>query len=227
MFLCAFVGPLFPPPPAPCLFYVPFLGVISAFSFVFLFFFWVSLWSRSPLLPRALRVPPALLRATPVSPPRAPPLARLHSHSPSLSRPCLFVCPLCLSRAVTRVCHPCALPLPLSVVPTLFPGVSPTLVFPRSLSLTSSWMPCAQCGEAGVYPRTGLWPCPRTGMTLAVGLLRTMCYRTFQRNTERTTVRRLSNSLRCICTVESSRIDQLRQFGTELFQSDESPQSGA
>ena len=60
--------------------------------------------------------------------------------------PALFVCPPCLSRAVTRVRNPRALPLPLSVVPTLFPGASPTLVlFPRSLSLTSSWMPCVLC----------------------------------------------------------------------------------
>ena len=64
-------------------------------------------------------------------------------------------------------------------------------------------------------------------MMLAVGFLRTMSHGIFPKNTERTTVRRLLNSLRCICTVESSRIDQLRRFGTELFQSDQSPQSGA
>ena len=222
MFLWALVGPLFPTPPAPCFLYLSFLGVMSAFSVVF--FSLVSPWSSSLLLPRAQRVPPALLRATPVLPPRAPSLARLPSHSPSLCRPCLYVCPPCLSRAVTRVCHPRALPLPLTVIPTLFPRVSPTLVFPRSLSLTSSWMPCAQCG-GGVYLRTGLWPCRRTGMTLAVGFLRTMSHRFFRRNTERTTVRRLSNSLRCICTVGSSRIDQLRRFCRELFQWDQSPLS--
>ena len=184
-------------------------------------FFLVSPCSRSPLLPHALRVPPALLRATPVPQPRAPSLARLPSHSPSHSRPCLYVCPPCLSRAVTRVCHPRALLMPLSVAPTLFPGVSPPLVFPLSPSLTPSWLPCALCG--GVYLPTGLWPCPRTVM--AVGFLRTMSHRILRRNTERTTVRHLSDSLRCICTVEPSRIDQPRRCCTELIQSDHSPES--
>ena len=172
-----------------------------------LLFFFVPC-SRSLLLPHALRVPPALLRATPVPLPCAPSLACLPSLSPSRCRPCLYVCPPCLSRAVTRVCHPRALPLPLPLAPTLFPGVSPTLVLPRSPSLTPSWLPCALCGGGGVYLRTGLWPCPRTGM--AVGFLRTMSHRMCQRNTERTSGRRLSNSRCCICTVEPSRIDQLR-----------------
>ena len=105
--------------------------------------------SRSPLLLRALRVPPALLRATPVPLPSAPSLACLPSHSPARCRPCLYVCPPCLSRPVTRVCHPHALPLPLPVAPTLFPGVSPTLVLHRSSSLTPSWLPCALCGGGG------------------------------------------------------------------------------
>ena len=115
---------------------------------VLLFFFVSPCW-RPPLLPRTLRVPPALLRATPVPQPRDPSLARLPSHSPSGSRSCLYVCPPCLSRAVSRVCLPRALPLPLSVAPTLFPGVSPTLVFLRSPSLTPSWLPCALCGGGG------------------------------------------------------------------------------
>ena len=177
MFLCALVGPLFPPPPTLCLLYVSFLCVR-----LFCCFFFVSPCSRSPLLPRALRVPSALLRATPVPQPRAPSLARLPSHSLSRCRPCLYVCTSCLSRAVTRVCHPRALPLLLSVAPTLLPpfffyvdqfkqsfgpghhrmlstlvegityptlvpGVSPTLVLPRSPSLTPSWLPCALCWE--------------------------------------------------------------------------------
>ena len=224
--LCALVGPLFPQPPAPCLLCVSFMGAMSAFS---VFFFGVPLVALS-----AAVAPPA---CAPCSSPCYPCLAALRPltcPSPlpfSISQPtlpALFVCPLCLSRAVTRVCHPRALPLPLSVVPTLFPGVSPTLVlFPRSLSLTSSWMPCARCVWGGVYLRTGLWPCPRTGMTLAVAFLRAMSQQIFRINAKRTTVRRLSNSLRCICTVESSRRDQLRGFGMELFQSDQSPQSGA
>ena len=176
---------------------------VSACSAVVFFMFRVR-------APRCSRAPPALLRATPVPLPRAPSLACLPSHSPSRCRPCLYVCPPCLSRAVTRVCHPRALPLPLPLAPTLIPRVSPTLVLPRSLSLSPSWLPCALCGGGGggLYLRTGLWPCPRTGM--AVGFLRIMSHRMCRRDTERTSGRRLLNSLRCICTVEPSRIDQLR-----------------
>ena len=142
VFLCAPVGSLFPPLLAPCLFYMSFLCVR-----LFCCFFFSC--SRSPLLPRALRVPPALLRATPVLLPCAPSLACLPSHSPSRCRPCLYVCPTCLRRAVTRVCHQHALPLPLPVAPTLLPGVSPTLVLPRSPSLSPSWLPCALCVWGG------------------------------------------------------------------------------
>ena len=45
---------------------------------------------------------------------------------------------------------------------------------------------------------------------MAVVFLRTMSHRMCRRNTETTSGRRLSFSLRCICTVEPSRIDQLR-----------------
>ena len=205
---CVPLCPCWPPVP-PTSRALPPLGVLPVCPPVLLLlFFLVSPCSRSPLLPRALCVPPALLCATLVPQLGAPSLARLPSHSPSRCRPCLYVCPPCLSSAVSRVCHACALAVPLSVAPTLFPGLSPTLVFPRSPSLTPSWLPCALCVWGGVYLRTGLWPCLRTGM--AVGFLRTMSHRICRRNTERTTVRRLSNSLRCICTVEPSRIDQLR-----------------
>ena len=44
---------------------------------------------------------------------------------------------------------------------------------------------------------------------MAVGFLHTMSHRMCRRNTERTSGRRLLNSLRYICTVEPSRIDQL------------------
>ena len=184
MFPCALVGPLLPPPPAPCLLYVSFLCVrlfCCCFPFVPCL--------RSQLLPRALGVPPALLRATPVPLPCAPSLACLSSYSPSRCRPCQYFCPPCLSRAVDRVCYQRALPLPLPLAPTLFPGVSPTLVLPRSPSLTPSWLPCALCVGGGVYLRTGLWPCPRTGM--AVGFLRTRSHRMCQKNTERTSGKRL------------------------------------
>ena len=88
-------------------------------------FLFLVLCSRSFLLQRALRVPPALLRATLVPVPRAPSLACLPSYSPSCCGPCLYVCPPCLCRAVARVCHPRALPLPLPLAPTLSPGCSP------------------------------------------------------------------------------------------------------
>ena len=166
---CALVGPLFPPPPSPCLLYASFLGVRLLCCF-----FFMSPCSRSPLLPGAMRVPPAPLRATPVSPPRAPSLACLPSHSPSCSRPCLYVCPPRVSRAVTRVCHPRALRLPLSVVPTLFPGVSSVPSVPVSHLILDALCPV---WVGGVYLRTGLWPCLRTGM--AVGFLRPMSHRIF------------------------------------------------
>ena len=150
---------------------------VSACSAVFFF-----PCSRSPLLPRAQRVPPALLRATPVPLPCAPSLSCLPSHSSSRCRPCLYVCTPCLSRAVNRVSHARAPPLSLPLAPTLFPGVSPSLVLPRSPSLTPSWLPCALCAGRGLVLRSGLWPCPRTGM--AVGFLRTMSHRMCRRNTE-------------------------------------------
>ena len=147
----------------------------------------------------------------------------------SVSRPTL---PVPLPSLSEPRCHPCvpaacSTPAPLCR-PYPFPWCLPHPSVPSVL--VSHLILVAMCpvwGGGGVYLRTGLWPCPRTGMTLAVGFLCTMSHRIFRRNTERTTVRRLSNSLRCICTVESSRIDQLRRFGTELFQSDQSPQSGA
>ena len=72
--------------------------------------------------------------------------------------------PHCLCRAVTRVCHPRALPLRPSVIPTLFPGGSPTFVFFLwSLSLSSSGMPWFTVWGGRVYLRTGLWPCSWTG----------------------------------------------------------------
>ena len=202
---CVPLCPCWPPVP-PTSRALPPLCALPVCLPVLLFFFVPC--SRSPLLPRALRVPPALLRATPVPLPCANSLVCLPSHSPSRCRPCLYVCPPCLSRAVTRVCHPRALPLPLPLAPTLFPGVSPTLVLPRSPSLTPSWLPCALClGGGGV---SADWTVALPEDWQAVGFLRTMSHRMCQRNTERTSGRRLSNSRRCICTVEPSRIDQLR-----------------
>ena len=144
MFLCALVGHLFPPPPAPCLLFVFFLCV----RLFCCFFFCVPAFALSAAPARPACAPcssscypcPAALR--PLTRPSPLPF------SFSLSTR-LYVCPPCLRRAVTRVCHPRALPLPLSVAPTLFPGVTPTLVFPRSPSPSPSWLPCALCGGGG------------------------------------------------------------------------------
>ena len=106
--------------------------------------FFFVLCSRSLLLSRALRVPPALPRATRVPLPCAPYLACLPSHSPSRCRPCLYVCRPCLCRAVTRMCHPRALPLPLPLAPTLSPGCSPG---PRLSPHPDCLAPCVGGGE--------------------------------------------------------------------------------
>ena len=146
MFLCALLGPLCPPPPAPCLLFAPFLCVRPSCR---CFFF---LCSRSLLLPRALRVTSALLRVSLVPLPCAPSLACLPSHSPSHSRPCLHVYPPCPCIAVTRVCHSCALPLPLPLAPTLFPGCS---LSPRLSPHPGCLAPCVGGGGlnwSGVYP---------------------------------------------------------------------------
>ena len=154
MYICAFVGSLLPPPPArPHPLSLSVFGALSVFIFVFAFFLWVPPWSRSSLLTRALRLPPPLLHASPVSRPRGPSHACFSSHPPSLCGSCLLfsVRPLSLCRAVTRVRRTRALHLPLSVVPTLSPGGSPTLVFfPRSLSLSTSGMPWFTVWGGGV-----------------------------------------------------------------------------
>ena len=152
MFLCALLGPLCPPPPAPCLLFAPFLCVRPSCR---CFFF---LCSRSLLLPRALRVTSALLRVSLVPLPCAPSLACLPSHSPSHSRPCLHVYPPCPCIAVTRVCHSCALPLPLPLAPTLFPGCS---LSPRLSPHPGCLAPCVGGGGAQLVrcvPATVLQP---------------------------------------------------------------------
>ena len=198
--LCSFaplLAPCSPHLPRPASSFCP--SCVSVCPVVFFFS-----WSRSLLLPRAPRVPPALLRATPVPLPCAPSLACLPSHSPSRCQPCLYVCPPCLCRAVTRVSHPRALPLPLSLAPTLSPGCS---LGPCLSPHPGCLAPCV-CVWGGVYMWSGLWPCPRSGM--AVGCLRTMSHRMCRMNTGRTPGRRLWNSCRCICIVEPSRIDKVR-----------------
>ena len=181
--LCSFVPLLAPcsphlprPAPSTCPSCVPACSAVVFFPFVFALSPAPARPACAPCSSPCHPCPAALRRLTRLSPPP----------SPSRCRPCLHVCPPCLSRAVTHVCHPRALPLPLPVTPTFFPRVSPSLVLPQSPSLTPSWLPCALCGGGGVYLRTGLWPCPRTGM--AVGFLRTMSNRMCRRNTETTSV---------------------------------------
>ena len=81
------------------------------------------------------------------SPAALRPLSRLSPLPFSFS---LSTLPVCLPSLSEPRCHSCvpaprALPLPLPLAPTLFPGVSTTLVLPRSPSLTPSWLPCALC----------------------------------------------------------------------------------
>ena len=103
--------------------------------------------SRAPCVcPLLFSVLP--LSRCPVPPPGpvSPPFCRLSGVLPVISDH-----PHCLCRAVTRVCHPRALPLPPSVVPTRFSGGSPTFVFFLwSLSLSSSGRPWfTVCGGEG------------------------------------------------------------------------------
>ena len=116
---------------------------------------------------------------------------------PSLSEPRCHLCVphACSTLAPPRRPYPFLWGLPHPSAPSV--PVSHPILVPL----------CPVCG-GGLYLRTGLWPCPRTGM--AVGFLRTMSQRMCRRNTERTSGRRLSNSLRCICSVEPSRTDQLQ-----------------
>ena len=115
MHLCAVVGPLLPPPLArPCPLW------LTCFAFLFLFLF----GRRSCRAHRCSRAPcvcPLLLCALPLSrrPVPSPPVSPfLPSYLLLLCGSCLYVSvrPHCLCCALTRVCHPCVLPLPLSAV---------------------------------------------------------------------------------------------------------------
>ena len=89
---------------------------------------------------------------------------------PQTSNPpirCLSAGPACYFRTaltafavLSLVCDLRVLPLPLSVVPTLFPGGSPILVpLLHSPTLSPSGTPWAHVGGGGLYFGTGLWPC--------------------------------------------------------------------
>ena len=200
MFLCALVGPLFPPAPAPCLLYASFLCVRLFCCFLFFVFALSAAPARpacAPCSSPCYLCPAALRPLTRLSPlPFAVSLSTLPVRLPSLSEPRCHSCvpPACSTPAPPRRPYPFPCGLPHLSAPSI-PVSHPILV-----------ALCPVC-VGGVYLRTGLWPCPRTGM--AVGFLRTMSHRMCRRNTERASGRRLSNSFRCICTVEPSRIDQL------------------
>ena len=115
-------------------------------------FFFLVLCSRSLLVPRALRVPSALLRVTLVPLPCAPSLA-----PPPL--PFSFSQSTLPARLPSLSVHRCHSSVPL-VCPTPAPPSRPypfPWVLPRSPPLTPSWLLGALCGGgglnwSGVYP---------------------------------------------------------------------------
>ena len=137
---CVPLRPRWPPVP-PTSHALPPLCALPVYPPVLPLFFFLR--SRSLLLLRPLRVTSALLRVTLVPLPGAPSLACLPSHSPSRIRPCVHVYPPCPCIAVTRVCHSCALPLPLPLAPTLSPGCS---LSPRLSPHPACLAPCVGGG---------------------------------------------------------------------------------
>ena len=148
MFLCALVGPLFPPPPAPCLLFVPFLCVLLSCC---CFFF----CARVPCCSRAPCVCPLLFSVLPWSRYPAPPLSPV---SPpilllAVDPACTSALPVCAALSLvwaTRVLYPCPSPSPLP-----FPLGAPSV--PASHPILAAWRP--ECGGGGVYLWSGLRPC--------------------------------------------------------------------
>ena len=197
--------PCWPPVP-PSSSALPPLRVLPVCPPVLLFF---SFRVRALRCSRAPCVCPLLISVLPLSRCPAPPLTRLSPLQFSFS---LSTLPVRLPSLSERRCHSCVPPACSTPAPPRRPYPFPWGPPHRSAPSVPVSHPIlvALCpvGVGGVYLRTGLWPCPRTG--IAVGFLRTMSHRMCRRNTERTSGRCLSSSLRCICTVEPSRIDQLR-----------------
>ena len=205
MFLCALVVPLFPPLPAPCLSMCP--SCVSACPAV-VFFCFCSVFA----LPAAPARPACAICSSLCWPCPAAlrPLSRLSPLPFSFS---LWTLPVRLPSLSVPRCHSCVpsacstpappprpYPFPWGLPHPSAPSV------PASQPILVAWHPV--WGGVGVYLWTGLWPCPRSGM--AAGCLLTMSHRMCRMNTERTPGRRLSNSRRCICTVEPSHIDKVR-----------------
>ena len=151
MFLCALVGPLFPPPPAPCLLFVPFLCVRLSCC---CFFFWFC--ARVPCCSRAPCVCPLLFSGLPWSRCPAPPLLPV---SPpilllAVDPACTSALPVCAALSLvcaTRVLYPCPSPSPLP-----FPLGAPPV--PASHPFLAAWHP-VWGGGGRVYLWSGLWPC--------------------------------------------------------------------
>ena len=199
---CVPLRPFWPPVP-PISRALPPLSALPVCLPVLLFFFCFFFVVALPAAPARPDCAPCSSPCYPC-PAALRPLSRLSPLPFSFS---LSILPVRLPSLSVPRCHSCVPPACSTPAPPSRPYPFPW-VLPRSPPLTPSWLPGALCGEGGVYLWPGLWPCLWSGM--AVGCLRTMSHRMCRMNTERTPGRRLSNSRRCICIVEPSRIDKVR-----------------
>ena len=171
---CVPLHPCWPPVP-PTSRALPPLRVFPVCPPVLLLFFFLPVFALSAAPARPACAPcsspyypcPAALRPlTRLSPlPFSFPLSTLPVRLPSLSEPRCHSCvpPACSTPAPPRRPYPFPWGLPHPSAPSV--PVSHPILFAL----------CPVCVWGGVYLRTGLWPCPRTGM--AVGFLRTMSHR--------------------------------------------------
>ena len=134
MFLCALVGPLCPPPPAPCLLYVSFLCVrLFCFWFFFFVFALCAAFARpacAPCSSPCYPCPAALRPLTRLSPlPFSFSLSTLPVRLPSLSEPRCHSCvpPACSTPAPHRRPYPFPWGLPHPSAPSV-PVSHPILV---------------------------------------------------------------------------------------------------
>ena len=143
----------------------------------------------SPCYPCLAALRP-LTRLSPI--PSSFSLSTLPVRLPSLSEPRCHSCvpPACSTPAPPRRPYPFPWGLPHPSAPSV------PVSHPTPVALCPVW-------GGGVYLRTGLWPCPRTGM--AVCFLRTMSHRMCRRNTERYVVTYASKrtSVRCLAKFPS------------------------
>ena len=144
MFLCALVGPLCPPPPAPCRLFVPFLCVRPSCR-------WFFFCARASCCSRAPCLCPLLFFDLPWSRCPPPPLSPV-----SLPILLLAVDPACTSTLPARASLSllCATPVPYpcpSLSPLPFPLGAPSV--PASHPILAAWRPvCGGLNWSGVYP---------------------------------------------------------------------------